>query len=62
MNIDRSDTQFLRRLTRTLSARLLKVLPDGGIEVLVINGLEVTKSVERVKLPDYATYKVARDR
>jgi maleate isomerase len=33
---------------------------DGGLRVLGITGLEVTKPVEQVKLPDYASYKVAR--
>jgi maleate cis-trans isomerase len=33
---------------------------DAGFEVLGIKGLEVTKPVDQVKLPDYASYKVAR--
>ena len=33
---------------------------DAGFEVLGIKGLEVTKPVEQVKLPDYAAYKVAQ--
>lgn len=32
---------------------------DGGVEVLAIKGLEVSKPVDQVKLPDYASYKVA---
>jgi maleate isomerase len=33
---------------------------DAGLNVLAITGLQVTKPVEQVKLPDYASYKVAR--
>jgi maleate isomerase len=33
----------------------------AGFQVLGIKGLEVTKPVEQVKLPDYASYKVARE-
>jgi maleate isomerase len=34
---------------------------DGGLDVLAIKGLEVSKPVDQVKLPDYASYKVARE-
>jgi maleate isomerase/arylmalonate decarboxylase len=34
---------------------------DAGFQILAIHGLEVSKPVEQVKLPDYASYKVARD-
>jgi maleate isomerase len=37
-----------------------KYYQDAGIEVLAIKGLEVSKPVDQVKLPDYASYKVAR--
>jgi len=30
-------------------------------EVLAIRGLEVSKPVEQVKLPDYVSYKIARE-
>ena len=33
---------------------------DAGFQVRAINGLEVKKPVDQVKLPDYASYKVAR--
>src|SRR4030095_1518972 len=33
---------------------------DAGFEVLGIAGLEVKKPVDQIKLPDYASYKVAR--
>ena len=36
-----------------------KYYEDGGVKVLAINGLEVSKPVDQVKLPDYASYKVA---
>ena len=38
-----------------------KYYEDGGLEVLAIKRLEVSKPVEQVKLPDYASYKVARE-
>jgi maleate cis-trans isomerase len=33
---------------------------DAGFEVLGISGLEVKTQVDQVKLPDYASYKVAK--
>jgi maleate isomerase len=33
---------------------------DAGFQVSGIHGLEVTKPVDQVKLPDYASYKVAK--
>lgn len=38
-----------------------KYYEDGGVKVLAIKGLEVSKPVDQVKLPDYASYKVARE-
>jgi len=38
-----------------------KYYEDGGLQVLGIEGLEVSKPVDQVKLPDYASYKVARN-
>jgi maleate isomerase len=38
-----------------------KYYEDGGMKVLTIKGLEVSKPVDQVKLPDYASYKVARE-
>jgi maleate cis-trans isomerase len=38
-----------------------KYYEDGGIKVLAIKGLEVSKPVDQAKLPDYASYKVARE-
>lgn len=34
---------------------------DGGVKVLAIKGLEVSKPVDQAKLPDYASYKVSRE-
>jgi maleate isomerase len=34
---------------------------DGGLKVLAIKGLEVSKPVDQVKLPDYASYRVAHE-
>ena len=38
-----------------------KYYEDGGLVVLAIKGLEVSKPVDQAKLPDYASYKVARE-
>ena len=45
----------------TINQALKKFHEDGGLEVLAIKRLEVSKPVEQVKLPDYASYKVARE-
>jgi maleate cis-trans isomerase len=45
----------------TINQAVKKYYEDGGLEVLAIKGLEVSKPVEQVKLPDYASYKVARE-
>jgi maleate isomerase len=37
-----------------------KYYEDGGLDVLDIQGLEVSKPVDQVKLPEYSSYKVAR--
>jgi maleate cis-trans isomerase len=37
-----------------------KYYEDGGVKVLAIKGLEVSKPVDQAKLPNYASYKVAR--
>lgn len=38
-----------------------KYYEDGGVKVLAIKGLEVNKPVDQAKLPDYSSYKVARE-
>ena len=38
-----------------------KYYEDGGVKVLAIKGLEVSKPVDQAKLPDYASYRVARE-
>jgi maleate cis-trans isomerase len=45
----------------TINQAVKKYYEDGGLEVLAMKGLEVSKPVEQVKLPDYASYKVARE-
>ena len=45
----------------TINEAVKKYYEDGGLRVLEIKGLEVSKPVDQVKLPDYASYKVARD-
>jgi maleate cis-trans isomerase len=45
----------------TINQAVKKYYEDGGVNVLAIKGLEVAKPVDQVKLPDYASYKVARE-
>jgi maleate cis-trans isomerase len=45
----------------TINQAVKKYYEDGGVEVLAIKGLEVSKPVDQAKLPDYASYKVARE-
>jgi maleate isomerase len=45
----------------SINQAVKKYYEDGGVEVLAIKGLEVSKPVDQVKLPDYASYKVARE-
>jgi maleate cis-trans isomerase len=45
----------------TINQAVKKYYEDGGLKVLAIMGLEVAKPVDQVKLPDYASYKVARE-
>jgi maleate isomerase len=45
----------------TINQAVKRYYEDGGVQVLAIKGLEVSKPVDQVKLPDYASYKVAHD-
>jgi maleate isomerase len=45
----------------TINHAVRKYYQDGGLEVLGIKGLEVSKPVDQVKLPEYASYKLARE-
>ena len=45
----------------SINQAVKKYYEDGGLDVLAIKGLEVSKPVDQVKLPDYASYKVARE-
>ena len=45
----------------TINQAVKKYYEDGGLKVVAIKGLEVSKPVDQVKLPDYASYKVARE-
>jgi maleate isomerase len=45
----------------SINQAVKKYYQDGGLKVLAVKGLEVSKPVDQVKLPDYASYKVARD-
>jgi maleate isomerase len=45
----------------TLNQAVKKYYEDGGLIVSAIQGLEVAKPVDQAKLPDYASYRVARD-
>lgn len=44
----------------SINQAVKKYYEDGGVKVLAINGLEVARPVDQAKLPDYASYKVAR--
>ena len=43
----------------SINQSIKKYYDDGGVKVLAIAGLNVSKPVDQVKLPDYASYKVA---
>jgi maleate cis-trans isomerase len=45
----------------SINQAVQKYYEDGGIKVPAIKGLEVSKPVDQVKLPDYSSYKVARE-
>ncbi len=45
----------------TINQSVKQYYEDGGVTVLDIEGLEVSKPVDQAKLPDYASYKVARE-
>jgi maleate isomerase len=45
----------------TINQAVKKYYQDGGSKVVAIKGLEVSKPVDQAKLPDYASYKVARE-
>ncbi|MGE5215604.1 MAG: hypothetical protein ACM3SP_01230 [Chloroflexota bacterium] len=45
----------------SINQAVKKYYEDGGVTVLAIKGLEVSKPVDQVKLPDYASYRVARE-
>jgi len=45
----------------SINQAVKKYYQDGGLEVLAIDGLEVSRPVDQVKLPEYASYKVARE-
>ena len=44
---------------KTINQTVKKYYEDGGVEVVDIEGLEVSKPVDQVKLPNYSSYKVA---
>ncbi|HUR72494.1 MAG TPA: hypothetical protein VMZ02_10935, partial [Candidatus Limnocylindrales bacterium] len=45
----------------SINQAVQKYYEDGGIKVASIKGMEVAKPVDQVKLPDYSSYKVARE-
>jgi maleate cis-trans isomerase len=49
-------TAYMDRINQAVK----RYYDDAGLNVLAITGLQVTKPVEQVKLPDYASYKAAR--
>jgi maleate cis-trans isomerase len=60
-HLDIRSTVIATAYKETINQALKKFHEDGGLEVLAIKRLEVSKPVEQVKLPDYASYKVARE-
>ena len=46
---------------KSINQAVKKYYEDGGLEVADIEGLEVSKPVDQVKLPEYASYKMARN-
>ncbi len=49
-------TAYMEKINQQVS----RYYRDAGFAVSAINGLEVTKPVEQAKLPEYASYRVAR--
>jgi maleate isomerase len=45
----------------SINQAVKKYYHDGGVTVLAIKGLEVAKPVDQAKLPDYASYRLARE-
>jgi len=45
----------------SINQAVKKYYEDGGVRVLAIKGLEVSKPVDQAKLPDYASYKVVKE-
>lgn len=45
----------------TINQAVAQYYQGGGLQVLAIKGLEVSKPVDQVKLADYASYKLARE-
>ena len=46
---------------KSINHAVKKYYEDGGLEVVAIEGLEVSKPVDQVKLPEYSSYTVARN-
>jgi maleate isomerase len=46
---------------KSINQAVKKYYEDGGLKVADIEGLEVSKPVDQVKLPEYASYKMARN-
>lgn len=49
-------TAYMEKINQSVK----RYYEDAGFQVLAITGLEVKKPVDQVKLPDYASYKVAK--
>ena len=50
-------TAYMEKINQSMR----RYYEDAGFVVSAIRGLEVTKPVEQVKLPEYASYKAARE-
>ena len=54
-------TRIATAYKKTINQAVKKYYEDSGLEVADIEGLEVSKPVDQVKLPEYASYKMARN-
>jgi maleate isomerase len=56
-----SSTVIATAYKDSINQAVKKYYEDGGVKVLAIQGLEVSKPVDQAKLPNYASYRVARE-
>jgi maleate cis-trans isomerase len=51
-------TVIAKAYKESINQAVKQYYEDGGLKVLAIKGLEVSKPVDQVKLPDYASYRL----